>query len=97
MLAAGRPTERPGPSPGIDLLFASLAEHWGPKSIAVVLSGTGSDGAEGLRSVRNAGGLTLVQSPDAAGFDGMPRGACGGHSPTSSPVPESSPVASPPG
>jgi two-component system, chemotaxis family, CheB/CheR fusion protein len=69
------PAERLGPSPNVDLLFESLAQEWGDTSVAVVLSGTGSDGANGLRSVRNAGGLTMVQSPESAGFDGMPRAA----------------------
>jgi two-component system CheB/CheR fusion protein len=67
--------ERVGPSPSIDLLFESLAESWGPRAVAVVLSGTGSDGAHGLRAVRAGGGLTLVQSPESARFDGMPRAA----------------------
>jgi two-component system CheB/CheR fusion protein len=69
------PPERLGPSPSIDLLFESLAEHWGTSAIAVVLSGTGSDGARGLRAVRGGGGLTMVQSPESARFDGMPRAA----------------------
>lgn len=69
------PTPRFTPSPSIDLLFESLAEHWDEKAIAVVLSGTGSDGAHGLRAIRGAGGLTLVQDPATARFDGMPRAA----------------------
>jgi two-component system CheB/CheR fusion protein len=69
------PAERLGPSPNIDLLFESLAAEWGQQSVAVVLSGTGSDGSRGLRSIRSAGGLTLVQSPQSARFDGMPRAA----------------------
>lgn len=68
-------TERSRPSPSIDLLFDSLAQHWGGKGVAIVLSGTGSDGACGLRNVGAAGGLTLVQSPESARFDGMPRAA----------------------
>ena len=70
-----QPAERLGPSPNVDLLFESLAQSWGDKAVAVVLSGTGSDGASGLRSVHDAGGLTLVQSPESARFDGMPRAA----------------------
>ncbi len=69
------PGARFGPSPSVDLLFTSVAEQWGSRSVAVVLSGTGSDGAHGLRDVRGAGGLTLVQSPASARFDGMPRSA----------------------
>jgi len=69
------PQPRFGPSPCIDLLFTSLAAQWGDRALAVVLSGTGSDGACGLRAVAAAGGLTMVQSPESARFDGMPRAA----------------------
>ena len=69
------PEPRFGPSPSIDLLFESLATHWGERAVGVVLSGTGSDGARGLRAVGAVGGLALVQSPDSARFDGMPRAA----------------------
>jgi len=69
------PEPRFAPSPCIDLLFESIAEHWGENGVAVVLSGTGSDGARGLLSVRACGGLTLVQAPETARFDGMPRSA----------------------
>lgn len=74
-LRVSDPLPRFGPSPCIDLLFESLAEQWGEKGIAVVLSGTGSDGARGLQAVRAAGGLTIAQSPQGAKFDGMPRAA----------------------
>ncbi|MGB5135779.1 MAG: chemotaxis protein CheB [Prochlorococcaceae cyanobacterium] len=69
------PLPRFGPSPCIDLLFESIAEHWGERGVAVVLSGTGADGARGVRAVRVAGGLTLAQSPESAKFDAMPRAA----------------------
>jgi two-component system CheB/CheR fusion protein len=62
-LRVREPIARFGPSPHIDLLFDSIAATWGEKGAAVVLSGTGSDGARGLRAVRAAGGLTLVQTP----------------------------------
>ncbi|MEB3320317.1 MAG: chemotaxis protein CheB [Cyanobium sp.] len=74
-LCIREPQPRFGPSPSIDLLFTSLADHWGDRAVAVVLSGTGSDGACGLRAVAASGGLTLVQSPESARFDGMPRAA----------------------
>jgi len=74
-LRLSAPLPRFGPSPSIDHLFESLADHWGSRAVAIVLSGTGSDGALGLRAVGAAGGLTLVQSPDSALFDGMPRAA----------------------
>lgn len=69
------PEPRFGPSPSLDRLFESLAETWGERGVAVLLSGTGSDGACGMRAVGAAGGLTLVQSPESARFDGMPRAA----------------------
>ena len=48
-LVVTEPLPRFGPSPSVDLLFESLAEHWGERAVGVVLSGTGSDGARGLR------------------------------------------------
>ena len=58
--------------PNIDLLFQSMARSFGPASVAVVLSGTGKDGAEGIRSVKAAGGITLVEDPSDAEFNDMP-------------------------
>lgn len=74
-LCIREPQPRFGPSPSIDLLFTSLADQYADRAVAVVLSGTGSDGACGLRAVAAAGGLTMVQSPESARFDGMPRAA----------------------
>jgi chemotaxis methyl-accepting protein methylase len=59
----------------IDQFFESLAKEMRERSIAVVLSGAGSDGARGVRAINEAGGLVLVQSPETAQFDGMPRSA----------------------
>ncbi len=59
----------------IDVLFASLAAAYGSNAIGVVLSGTASDGAQGLREIKAAGGIALVQDPESASFDGMPRAA----------------------
>ena len=59
----------------IDTFFRSLALDQGPNAACVVLSGTGGDGSEGLRAVKEAGGLTLVQMPDSAKYDGMPKSA----------------------
>lgn len=59
----------------IDVFFRSLAQDQGPTAACIVLSGTGADGSEGLRAVKKAGGLTLVQDPDTARYDGMPRSA----------------------
>ncbi len=59
----------------IDSFFASLAEDRGPSAIGVVLSGTGTDGTHGLAAIKAAGGITFVQDPASAKFDGMPRNA----------------------
>ncbi len=57
----------------IDIFLRSLAEDQGEKSIGIILSGTGSDGVRGIRSIKEAGGLVIAQSEDTAKFDGMPR------------------------
>jgi two-component system, chemotaxis family, CheB/CheR fusion protein len=59
----------------IDVFFRSLAIDQGGNAACVVLSGTGADGSEGLRAVKEAGGLTLVQDPETAKYDGMPKSA----------------------
>jgi two-component system CheB/CheR fusion protein len=59
----------------IDIFFRSLAEDQGPKAIAIVLSGTGSDGSSGIRAIKEELGMVMVQAEETAGFDGMPRSA----------------------
>ena len=59
----------------VDTFFHSLAGSYGARAIGVVLSGTGSDGAEGSKAIHQAGGSTIVESLDTAQFDGMPRNA----------------------
>ena len=59
----------------IDSFFRSLAQDLGPRAIAVVLSGTGSDGSRGIRDIHAAGGLVIAQTESSAKFDGMPRAA----------------------
>lgn len=59
----------------IETFFRSMAANFGPRALAVVLSGTGSDGARGVLTVNEEGGVVMVQSPDSAKFDGMPRSA----------------------
>ena len=59
-------------SPAHRPFFRSLANDLGDRAIAVVLSGTGSDGSRGVRDVHEAGGLVIVQTPETAKFDGMP-------------------------
>ncbi|MEO8945273.1 MAG: chemotaxis protein CheB, partial [Gemmatimonadaceae bacterium] len=67
------PDARP-PLP-IDALFRSLAEVQKSRTIGVILSGTGSDGALGVRSIKGAGGITFVQDPASASSRGMPLAA----------------------
>ena len=59
----------------IDRFLQSLAEDCGHRSVGVVLSGTGSDGAAGLVAIKNAGGMTFAQDPSSADFPGMPAAA----------------------
>ncbi len=53
----------------------TLAEVRGTQAIGVILSGTGSDGSIGIKTISAAGGVTFAQDPDTAKFDGMPRNA----------------------
>jgi len=57
----------------IDVFFKSLAQDCGPRAVAVVLSGGGSDGSRGARAVHDASGMVIVQDEESAQFDGMPR------------------------
>lgn len=59
----------------IDMFFRSLAEDQKGQAIGVILSGTGSDGSLGVRAIKEAGGMVMVQSETSAEFDGMPRSA----------------------
>ncbi|MEI6277618.1 MAG: CheR family methyltransferase, partial [Prolixibacteraceae bacterium] len=59
----------------IDVFFRSMAEDLRGKSIGVILSGMGSDGSLGLKAIKEKYGIVLVQSPETAKFDGMPRSA----------------------
>lgn len=61
--------------PSIDVTFSSAASVFGPKAMAVLLSGANGDGVEGLADVQEAGGVTIVQDPDTAVVDFMPRHA----------------------
>lgn len=63
------------PNTAIDTFLRSLADDQGSKAIAVILSGTGTDGTRGIASIQNAGGMVLVQDPISAKFDGMPNSA----------------------
>lgn len=61
--------------PSADLLFESVAASHREQAIAVVLSGTGQDGAMGVTAIRKMGGKVLVQEPGGAQFRGMPDAA----------------------
>ncbi|MEO7909907.1 MAG: chemotaxis protein CheB [Roseiflexaceae bacterium] len=75
MLRLSEPPPRHGQHVAIDLFFRTLAEAQGPDAAAVVLSGTGSDGASGLKRVKELGGVTFAQEPNEAEYDSMPRNA----------------------
>jgi two-component system CheB/CheR fusion protein len=59
----------------IDIFFHTLGEEYKDKSIGVILSGTGSDGSRGIKTIKEAGGTIIVQEPATAQFDGMPNSA----------------------
>ncbi len=61
------------PKPSVDLLLTSAAEIFGEQLIAVILTGTGSDGTVGARAVKRAGGTVVIQNPDTAAYPGMPQ------------------------
>ena len=59
----------------IDCFFKSLSDDLGERAICIILSGTAADGTQGLKAVKGAGGMAMVQAPDSAKYDGMPRNA----------------------
>lgn len=61
------------PTPSVDLLLATAAETFGERLIAVILTGSGSDGAAGAHAVKEAGGTVIIQDPHTAAFPSMPR------------------------
>lgn len=68
--------ERPqGRLVAIDLFFRTLADTHATHAACIVLSGTGADGSVGLTRVKETGGIVLVQDPQDAEYDGMPRNA----------------------
>lgn len=66
---------REGISLPVDIFLRSLADDQGERAVAVILSGTGSDGTRGVRAVKESGGLVMIQDENSAKFDGMPRAA----------------------
>ncbi|HEY3523373.1 MAG TPA: CheR family methyltransferase [Candidatus Limnocylindrales bacterium] len=61
------------PAPSIDALLTSAAQAYGEGTIALILTGTGSDGTAGAASVKTAGGTVVIQNPETAAYPGMPR------------------------
>src|SRR5215469_1955254 len=61
------------PKPSINLLFSSAAQVYGENLVAVILTGTGSDGAEGAQEIKKVGGTVVIQDPTTASFPSMPR------------------------
>jgi two-component system CheB/CheR fusion protein len=59
----------------VDLFFRTLAETCGADAVGVVLSGTGTDGTAGIQHIREAGGITVAQSPEESEYSGMPASA----------------------
>ena len=59
-------------TPSVNFLFASISREYGKRSIGIILSGAGSDGAAGCRAIKTGGGRTIVQTPQSAQYSGMP-------------------------
>ncbi len=69
------PNQPRGQRMPIDAFLRSLADDQSERAIGIVLSGTGTDGTQGLRAILGAGGISLVQDPSTAKYDGMPSSA----------------------
>ena len=69
------PQDPRGSRMAFDYLLHSLAEGYGPQTVAVILSGTGNDGSTALTALKAAGGFVIAQNPDEAEYNGMPRRA----------------------
>ncbi len=59
----------------IDFFFRSLAQDQHERAICIVLSGTGSDGTQGVRAIKGEGGMVMAQNPASTEYDGMPNSA----------------------
>jgi two-component system, chemotaxis family, protein-glutamate methylesterase/glutaminase len=64
-----------GHRPSVDVLFKSAGEEFGKEAIAVLMTGMGDDGAEGLGAVKKAGGMTIAQNEESCVVFGMPKAA----------------------
>jgi two-component system CheB/CheR fusion protein len=74
-LHLSEPLAKRGARLPFDFLLQSLAESVGSRAICIILSGSGTDGTIGLKAIKAAGGLVIVQSPEDSAYDGMPRSA----------------------
>ncbi|HLO61984.1 MAG TPA: EAL domain-containing protein [Azonexus sp.] len=63
------------PKPSVNVFLTSLAEQYGEDAIGIILSGTGSDGSQGVREIKAGGGFTFAQEPSSAKYGGMPQSA----------------------
>ena len=70
-----KPSAARGQRLPIDYFFRSLAQDRREHAIGIILSGTGSDGTLGVRAIKEENGMVVVQTPESAEFDGMPRSA----------------------
>lgn len=75
LLLRDRNTSHAIPNLPIDIFFESLAHEYKNKAIAIIFSGTGSDGSRGIAAIHEEGGLVMCQRPESASFDGMPNSA----------------------
>jgi two-component system chemotaxis response regulator CheB len=64
-----------GHRPSVDVLFKTVAEEFGEKALAVLMTGMGDDGAQGLGLIKAAGGMTIAQSEESCVVFGMPKAA----------------------
>ncbi|MCJ8210853.1 PAS domain S-box protein [Mucilaginibacter sp. RS28] len=68
-------THDKSPNTAIDTFLLTLAQEKKEKAIAIILSGTGTDGTKGIEAIKECGGMVIVQDPNTAKFDGMPNSA----------------------
>jgi two-component system CheB/CheR fusion protein len=74
-IKVSRPANTIGPKPSVDRFFMSLADDRKDWAIGIILSGTGSDGAHGIKAIKAAGGVSIAQDPKSAKYDSMPNAA----------------------